>query len=116
MLSPRKLSEIIPDDIFVGTSLILPQGDRFLYGIRPVRQVESQHILELTGIGGGLEDMELPHLIWLKLEHILETAREDVPLRKLLNTGAELIVGDLEAPSEGYLVRLTDSQEALVQH
>jgi len=199
---PRKLSEIIPADIFVGTSLILRQGDRFLYGIRAARQAESGQILELTGIGGGLEDedhslssgaireareeigcrvnlipspttfivcgkddveqlmlmgdeqpaavvfrkyrtpphqpwhqdnqgeaclvvfmaeidgqpwpsMELPHLIWLKPEQILETAREDVPLRKLLNSGAELIVGDLEAPPESYLVRLTDSQEAV---
>jgi 8-oxo-dGTP pyrophosphatase MutT (NUDIX family) len=198
---PQKLFEIIPDDIFVGTSLILRQGNRFLYGIRPIQHVESRQILELTGIGGGLEDedkslsagaireaqeeigcgvgliscpttlvvrnqndveqvtlegehpaavvfrnyrtpphqpwhqdnqgqaclivfvaelkgqprpaMELPHLIWLKPEHILETARDDVPLGRLLNTGAELIVGNLEVPPESSWVRLTDSQEAL---
>lgn len=199
---PQELSEIIPDDIFVGTSLILRQGNRFLYGIRPIQQVESHQILELTGIGGGLEDgdkslsagaireaqeeigcgvaliscpttfvvrnqddveqvtfegeeqpaavvfrnyrtpphqpwhqdnqgqaclivfaaelegrpwpaMELPHLIWLEPEQILETARVDVPLGRLFNTGAELIVGDLGVPPESSWVRLTDSQEAL---
>ena len=199
---PLKLFNIIPDNIFVGTSLILRQGNRFLYGIRPVRQVEGRQILELTGIGGGLEDedkslsagaireareeigcrvdliscpktlvvrnlkdveqitiegdehpaaivfrnyrtpphkpwhednqgeaclivfvaeiegrpwptMELPHLIWLKPEHILETATDDVPLGRLVNSGAELIVGDLGFPPRSSWVRLTDSQEAL---
>ena len=40
---PQHLSDIVPDDVrnaaspFVGTSLILRRGDRFLYGIRPPR-------------------------------------------------------------------------------
>jgi hypothetical protein len=33
----QSLREIVPDDIFIGTSLILRQGERFLYGVRPVR-------------------------------------------------------------------------------
>lgn len=51
----QKLSEIIPEDIFIGTSLILRQGDRFLYGVRPVQRTDDRQILELTGIGGRLE-------------------------------------------------------------
>lgn len=51
----RKLSGIIPGDRFVGMSLILRQGDRFLYGVRPIREVGDRAIHELTGIGGGLE-------------------------------------------------------------
>lgn len=56
------LSDIVPDDVrksaspFVGTSLILHQGGRFLYGVRPPRAEGSRQIIELTGIGGALED------------------------------------------------------------
>ena len=199
---PTTLLDIIPDNIFIGTSLILQQGNRYLYGIRPTKQIGNREVLELTGIGGGLEDedesfsagaireaqeeigcevsltprpttlivhnqnkieqialegherpaavvfrnyrtpphqpwhqenqglacllifaallegtpwpaMELPHLIWLKPKHILETAISDVPLGRLVNSGAELIVGKSAAPSESCWVRLTDSQEAL---
>jgi 8-oxo-dGTP pyrophosphatase MutT (NUDIX family) len=53
---PQHLSDIVPDDMFVGTSLILRQGGRFLYGLRPPRAEGSRQILELTGIGGGVED------------------------------------------------------------
>lgn len=49
------LEEIIPDDIFVGTSLILRQKGLFLYGMRPERQENEKSIIELTGIGGGVE-------------------------------------------------------------
>jgi 8-oxo-dGTP pyrophosphatase MutT (NUDIX family) len=52
------LREIVPDGVFVGTSLILRQGDRFLYGVRPAREEEGRLILELTGIGGGLESYD----------------------------------------------------------
>jgi 8-oxo-dGTP pyrophosphatase MutT (NUDIX family) len=202
------LSDIVPDDVrnpvspFVGTSLILRQGDRFLYGLRPPRAEGSRQIVELTGIGGGLEDedqslmagvlreaqeeigcdvrllpcpetiivrsqddvervtlpgkerpaavvfryyrtpphqpwhennqgeaclvvflaeldgqprpaMELPALIWLKPVHVLETARRDVPLSKLLRSGAELVEGELGLMPEHSWVRMTDSQEAL---
>lgn len=57
--------------------------------------------------------MELPHLIWLKPEHILRTAREDVPLDVLVETGAEMIFGSAGLPPSDSWTRLTDSQEAL---
>ena len=199
---PQHLSDIVPDDMFVGTSLILPQGGRFLYGMRPPRAEGSRQIIELTGIGGGVEDedesliasvlreaqeeigcgvrslpcsetiivrsrdnvervtvqgserpaavvfryyrtpphqpwhednqgeaclvvflaeldgqpwptMELPALIWLEPVHILETAHRDVPLNKLLSSGAELVEGESGLPPEQSWARMTDSQEAL---
>lgn len=56
MPGPIHLDDLVPDDIFVGTSLILRQGERFLYGIRPVKIQGPDQVLELTGIGGGLEE------------------------------------------------------------
>ena len=50
------LSDLVPDSMFVGTSLILRQGGKFLYGIRPPRVEGSRQVIELTGIGGALED------------------------------------------------------------
>ncbi|MFN2171327.1 MAG: CHAD domain-containing protein [Candidatus Promineifilaceae bacterium] len=197
------LDEIIPPGIFIGTSMILRKDGRFLYGIRPVRENDGQQILELTGIGGGLEaydqsytagavrealeeigcevnlfpcpttlivrgqgdiekvtvrgdeqpaavvfrkhrtpphqpwhlenqgegcllvfmaeiigrpspSPELPYLIWVKPEQILETGRGDVPLSKLLTDGAVMTGEALEMPADQYTVRLTDSQEAIV--
>jgi 8-oxo-dGTP pyrophosphatase MutT (NUDIX family) len=205
---PQHLSDIVPDDVrnpvspFVGTSLILRQGGRLLYGIRPPRAEGSRQIIELTGIGGGLEDedesltvgvlreaqeeigcgvrllscpetiivhsqdnvervalqgkerpaavvfryyrtpphqpwhednqgeaclvvylaeldgqprpaMELPALIWLRPAHVLETAHRDVPLSKLLSSGAELVEGEPGLLPEHSWARMTDSQEAL---
>ena len=198
----HRLSEIIPGGIFVGTSLILRQGDRFLYGVRPVQRIDNRQVLELTGIGGRVEHtdatfsegavreareetgcrvrlapcpqtlvvrnqrdiqpvalmdserpaaivfrnyrtpphqpwhhdnqgraclivflaeieeqprpaMELAFLIWLKAEHILEAARADVPLARLVSTGADLVLGKLPPPAGECWARLTDSQEAL---
>lgn len=43
----------------------------------------------------------------------LETARQDVPLRDLLDSGAELVEGESGQLPESAWVRLTDSQEAL---
>ena len=197
------LADLIPADLFVGTSLILRRGDRFLYGIRPVKMTGKTQILELTGIGGGLEDedasytagarrealeeidsdvaivdchatwivhgpnqvervelsgtdrpaalvyrhyrtpahqpwhvqnqgsawlvvflgqllerplptMELPWLIWLPANLIIQSARWDMPLRDLLANGAELISGPSDPPPAQALTRLTDSQEALI--
>jgi 8-oxo-dGTP pyrophosphatase MutT (NUDIX family) len=62
--APRQeLPDLLPEDSFLGTSLILrePQvplggGDRLLYGIRPARPEGSRLILELTGIGGAMEE------------------------------------------------------------
>lgn len=42
--------------MFVGTSLILRQRSRLLYGLRPPRLEGSRTVMELTGIGGGVED------------------------------------------------------------
>jgi len=50
-LPVQKLSGIIPEGVFVGTSLILRQGDRFLYGVRPVRRMGDRQILELLVVG-----------------------------------------------------------------
>lgn len=50
-----RLEDLTPADSFVGTSLILRQGGRFLYGMRPIREGARQPLIELTGIGGGIE-------------------------------------------------------------
>ena len=199
----KSLDEIIPAGIFIGTSLILKKDDVYLYGIRPAKMKDGQPILELTGIGGGMEDDdqsltagalrealeeigcrvtllpcsptvivygkddiervivdgdekpaaivfrnhrtpphqpwhrenqgesclvvflaeiegrpsssdELPHLMWLKPEQILETGRGDVTLSKLLDDGAVMMGDALELTADHYMVRLTDSQDAIV--
>jgi len=56
----KTLEELLPADMFIGTSIVLREGksaesNRFLYGIRPAREEGKNLILELTGIGGGLE-------------------------------------------------------------
>ncbi len=204
------LEDLIPSDSFVGTSLILRQEGRFLYGIRPIRELDKRPLIELTGIGGGIEEedetyalgvlreareeigcgegsgegcrvklvpcgrtlvvrgqkqlewaelqgsqrpaavvyrhyrtpphqpwhasnegqgclivfladlkgqpyptMELPWLLWMSPEQVLETARRDVPLSELKDGGAELVLGSTGAPPEASSLRLTDSQEAL---
>lgn len=200
---PQTLSDLVPRDIFVGTSLILRQNGRLLYGCRPPFQEDSRQIVELTGIGGGMEDedesltagvlreaheeidagvrllrcretivvyapdrverlalqgeerpaavvfrhyhtpprqpwhgdgrdegclvvflaelesqptpaMELPALIWLKPAHVIETARRDIPVHKLAESGAEMIQRTPAAVPEDAWARLTDAQEALV--
>ena len=54
-MTNSRLEDFIPPDAFLGTSLILRQGERFLYGIRPPKSEGQRTILELTGIGGKLE-------------------------------------------------------------
>ena len=199
----KSLDEIIPDGGFIGVSLILRRDGRYLYGVRPARQKDGRQILELTGIGGKLEEddqsltagaqrealeeigctvsllpcpatvivrgegdiehvavrgeeqpaavvfrnhrtpahqpwhpenqgqgclvvfsaelegrpqpsAELPHLIWLSAQQILQTGKGDLPLSELLEGGAEMIGEDLPLPAEQYVARLTDSQEAIV--
>jgi len=216
----RNLSDLAPEGMFLGTSLILRQGGRLLYGVRPpraegsrcpepassraCREAEGRQVIELTGIGGGVEEedesptagvlreveeeigcdvrllpcretlvvrgqdriervalqgeerpvalvfrrdrtpphqpwhkdsqgeaclvvflaeldgqpwpvteQELSALIWLKPPHVLEMARRDVPLRELLNSGAEVVQSRLGILPETAWVRMTDSQEAL---
>jgi len=53
---PRRLADIVPEGLFIGTSLILRRGDRFLYGVRSPGAKGARQIIELTGIGGALED------------------------------------------------------------
>ena len=53
---PKTLSDLVPKGMFVGTSLILRQGGRFLHGARPPRAEGPRQVIELTGIGGGVED------------------------------------------------------------
>lgn len=199
----RSLLQLVPEGMFAGTSLILRQSGRFLYGVRPPRVEGLRQVIELTGIGGGLEDedksltacvlreareemgcnvrllpcretvvvrgqnrvqrvelqgeelpvavvfrrfrtpphqpwhednqgeaclvvflaeldgqpwpeMELPALIWLKPTHVIQTARQDVPLSRLLASGAELVERVSGLLPRTAWVRLTDSQEALV--
>jgi len=196
------LDDLIPAGTFVGTSLILRKGGRFLYGVRAPQTEGTRTILELTGIGGGVEPedecvtagvlrevqeeiacavlvlesadtllvrgpglvervtlrgrerpaavvfrhwptpphqpwearsevggclvvfladlqgtprpaAELPALIWLTAEQVVDAARCDVPLRELLAAGATVIERVGEALPHDAWARLTDSQEAL---
>ena len=64
--------------------------------------------------GNPWPSRELPAVLWLQPAQVVSTAREDVPLKILLQEGAELLEarpGSL--PLAGW-VRLTDSQEALI--
>jgi hypothetical protein len=56
---------------------------------------------------------ELPWLLWMSPEQILQTARRDLRLADLRADGAELVVGGLGFPPDEAWLRLTDSQEAL---
>ena len=58
--TPKTLEDLLPADMFIGTSLVLREGksagsNRFLYGIRPAKEEGKRVIHELTGIGGRLE-------------------------------------------------------------
>jgi 8-oxo-dGTP pyrophosphatase MutT (NUDIX family) len=53
-----QLADLVPEGLFVGVSLILRRGDRFLYGVRPAKQEVEGHVYELTGVGGGLEPVD----------------------------------------------------------
>jgi 8-oxo-dGTP pyrophosphatase MutT (NUDIX family) len=199
----HRLSDLVPEGIFVGVSLILRRGDHFLFGIRPAKREGEWYIYELTGIGGGLEPVdasysagaireaweeikcpirllacqetlvvrgpddvkrgavngderpaavvlrnhgtpahrpwhpglrgsgcllvfaaellgepltspEHPHLLWLYPEQVLETARNDVSLQSLLDSGGQLVAGTAGPLPASSPMRMTDSQEALV--
>ena len=70
------LAEIIPDGLFVGTSLILQRDGRLLYGIRPVKQMGNDQVLELTGIGGGLEAEDASYTAGVRREAMEETGSD----------------------------------------
>ncbi|MFQ5341398.1 MAG: hypothetical protein ACE5F6_07605 [Anaerolineae bacterium] len=57
--------------------------------------------------------MELPALIWLTPQQVVDTARDDVLLCQLLDAGAELVEARPASMPHTAWVRLTDSQEAL---
>ena len=56
---------------------------------------------------------ELPWLLWMSPDQVRQTAHKDVPLRALLDAGAELVLGAEGMPPADSCLRLTDSQEAL---
>lgn len=70
------LTDLIPDDIFVGTSLILGRDGRYLYGIRPAKQDDAGQFLELTGIGGGLEEEDATYTAGVRREALEETGSD----------------------------------------
>lgn len=78
-------------------------------------QGRSCLVLFVAELGGRpLPTEELPAVIWLSPEQILSAAHADVPLQALLDQGATLVeMHSGLLPCSG-LVRLTDSQEALV--
>ncbi|MEW5986627.1 MAG: NUDIX domain-containing protein [Chloroflexota bacterium] len=49
------LSSLVPAGHFLGVSLILPRDGRFLYGLRPARLEGERQVVQITGIGGGVE-------------------------------------------------------------
>ena len=56
---------------------------------------------------------ELPALIWLTPEQILETARRDIRFGDLLEAGIPILRLRQDYPAPEHWARLTDSQEAL---
>ena len=52
------LSKFILPGLFTGVSLILPISGKYLFGLRAPKHHNNQTILELTGIGGGIEQMD----------------------------------------------------------
>ncbi len=211
MTGGPRLAELLPKDMFLGTSLILRGGRKptqgmasLLYGVRAPKAEGGQQVLEVTGIGGRLEGddaspaagvlrealeetgcrvrllrcretlvvrsqrdvmtvklsgarrpaavvfrhygtpprdpwsdkhsgamcvvvfagelrtqphpaMELPALIWLTTEQVVQLARRDVVLQGVLDGGAELVEERPQSVPRNALLRLVDSQEALVQ-
>ena len=80
----------MPPGVFIGVSLILPVSGRYLFGIRPPKRHENQAILELTGIGGGVEpsDQSLSHAA------LRETTEEICCQVQLNSSDSTLIVYD----------------------
>jgi len=210
MTRGSSLAELLPDGMFLGTSLILRRGGgcpkgvaSLLYGVRAPRPEGSHQVLEVTGVGGALEDsdpspaagvlrealeetgckvrllqccetlvvrsendmapvrlsgverpaavvfrhhgtrprkpwsdehlgrlcavvfagevcteprpaMELPALIWLTPEQVVNLVHRDIMLQDILDGGARLLERRRRLlPRSGWL-RLVDSQEALV--
>jgi len=58
--------------------------------------------------------MELPALIWLRPQQVVQIACRDMGLQDVLDQGARLVEGAASAMPRDAAVRLVDSQEALV--
>lgn len=52
------VTDLLPNGIFLGASLILHQAGGFLFGIRPPKHYAGETILEITGIGGRIESFD----------------------------------------------------------
>jgi 8-oxo-dGTP pyrophosphatase MutT (NUDIX family) len=63
--------------------------------------------------GDPLPSEELPTLIWLTPEQILETAQQDIPFGQLVAAGAPVRRLHEGYPADGNWARMTDSHEAL---
>jgi hypothetical protein len=61
----------------------------------------------------AIPSAEIPHLIWLKPEQILQVAQRDLAIGDLQAAGATLCSREAQEPDGKALARLTDSQEAL---
>ena len=72
-------------------------------------------VLFLGELGDGepQPSEELPALIWLTSEQILQTARQDIPFAELLAEGTPVLRLYAAYPAGDHWARLTDSQEAL---
>jgi hypothetical protein len=64
-------------------------------------------------LGEPQPSAEHPMLVWLSPAQVAQTARQDVPLRHLLDAGAVLVEREAGALPDAALARMTDSQEAL---
>jgi 8-oxo-dGTP pyrophosphatase MutT (NUDIX family) len=80
MASAPSLTELLPDGVFLGTSLVLrkaggpPDGVSYLlYGVRAPQGEGPRQVLEVTGIGGALEDSDTSPAAGVLREALEET-------------------------------------------
>jgi 8-oxo-dGTP pyrophosphatase MutT (NUDIX family) len=80
MVRGATLAQLLRDDMFLGTSLILRKARAssggvgcLLYGLRSPRQERGQPVLEVTGIGGALEDSDASPAAGVLREALEET-------------------------------------------
>jgi hypothetical protein len=94
----QKLSSLVPEDIFIGTSLVLYERDRFLFGIRPRKFDRGRAVFELTGIGGGIEEYDASYSAGARRE-ALEEIRCPVTITPSEQTLVVRNVNDIEQVS-----------------
>lgn len=98
------IQDILPAGIFLGTSLILRNEGRFLFGVRPPKQIAGQTVLEITGIGGRLEPFD-PNLS----AGVMREACEEISSRINLLPCSRTVV--VRGPSDIQEVRLEDKEQ-----